>query len=211
MKNKFKLRENLSVIFNLLMVLLTISGFIYVLSSDLTVSERIGWLQFFTVDSNILCGICALIYLITEIVCFRKGKKIPFGITVLKYVGTSAIGLTFIVVLAYLSWALGPQECFTGPNLFMHLIMPVLALVSFIVFECPSDFKFRNTIFGFIPCFIYGIIYLIFVVFISKENGGWNDIYYFNAGGKWFLTMPAVYIAGYTTSVIVWALGKIKK
>ena len=71
------------------------SGFKFMPSEALLETTSIGMFKYYTVDSNILMGICALVFLIAE----RKQEKVSNNVYIFKLVGTSAITLTFLTTL----------------------------------------------------------------------------------------------------------------
>ena len=161
----------ISLIINIIITILTIAasiimftGFKFMYGYDPVLeSTKIGMLRFFTVESNMFMGIVALIYAINEIKIL-KGKKEEISLknSVLKLMGTVAVSLTFLVVFTYLGPISknGIPSLLMNSNLFFHLIIPVLSILVFVIFERTDKIKFRYTIFGVLPSFLYGIYYL---------------------------------------------------
>ncbi len=144
--------------------------------------------RFFTNDSNILCALVSLAMIPFNIRSLRMGKScVPRAMTVLKYIGTVAVTLTMTVVLIFLGPTQGYGKMFSGVCLELHLLCPLLAILSFCFFERGNPLARRDTLLALLPTFIYGTVYLILVVFAGK----WPDFYGFNIGGFW----PAAYIA----------------
>lgn len=142
----------------------------------------------FTTDSNVLCMLSSLILIPFEIRAITSNKDLPKAAVILKYVGTSAVGLTFMVVILFLGPTMGYREMlFSGTSVYMHLCGPILAFVSFCFVENVYTLKKRTIPLAVIPAFIYGTLYLIEVIVIGYENGGWKDFYGFNTGGLWYL------------------------
>ncbi len=147
----------------------------------------------FTTDSNIICMMTAAVMCFFEIRFLKTGKDIPLLAVALKFAGTTAVALTFGVVVLFL----GPSTDFVtmvfgGTSVYMHFAGPIIAFVSFCFLENIHRISKKMFIPAVVPTFIYGIVYVIMVVFIGSENGGWIDFYGFNTGGFWYISFPAI-------------------
>lgn len=143
----------------------------------------------FTVDSNILLGICSVIILVYEFLLLKgKIEKIPLFAFILKYIATSAVALTFLTILLVFVPMMKENfwQMYTNNNLFFHLICPVIAIVSLLVAEHTSELKFKHTFFGLAPAGIYAIYYSINVLIHMNPDGTVDtkyDPYYFAQNG----------------------------
>ncbi len=138
-------------------------------------------LRFFTTLSNILCAAACLL---TALAINAGG--IPEWIWMLKYIGTAAVTVTMLTVLFFLAPSFGKgalKVLLSGTDLFMHLITPLLALVSFCVFE-KRGMTFCQSLWGMLPVVLYGPVYLYKILFALPEKR-WDDFYGFNKQGKW--------------------------
>ena len=140
--------------------------------------------RFFTVQSNVLCAVSALL------MCFFPGVR---AVWLLKYAGTAAVCVTMLTVLIYLGPVYGYKKLLSGTDLFMHLITPLLALVSFAVFE-KQGLSFAEALWGLVPVILYGALYMYKAVFAPKDKA-WEDFYGFNRTGKYYLSAAAM-VAG---------------
>lgn len=154
------------------------------------------WL--FTTDSNLLCAVSSLIAAVFEIrVLAGKAKTVPVAVTVLKFIGTVAVLVTFTVVMCFLGPTMGYMTMlFGGTSVYMHLMGPIIAFVAFAFFENQNVLPKRLIPIGAVSVLIYGIIYMIMVFVIGEANGGWRDFYGFNVGGFWYLTSAAIFLTG---------------
>jgi len=151
--------------------------------------------HFFTVDSNILCAVTSLIVVIAEIVAFCQGTDVlPDWVMQLKFVGTSAVALTFLTVVVFLGPTMGYGKMFEGTGFFLHGVNPVLAIFSLLFFEKGGVMTWWTVLYGMIPTFLYGTLYFVKVVVLPREKGGWGDFYSFNQGGKWPISMALMLI-----------------
>jgi hypothetical protein len=95
-------------------------------------------IKYFTVESNLFMGITALALGINQVLYLKNGTKINKVIFILKYVATVSVAITFFTVLFYL----GPVvfrdrflSMYQGVSFFYHLVVPVLSMLVFILFE----------------------------------------------------------------------------
>ena len=110
-------------------------------------------LKFFTVLSNIFCGIVAAV----RIVFFIFSKKFP---VITKMMSASAVGLTFLIIAAFLQPLYPDLNLYEGGNLYFHLIVPLLAMAEFIIFRAKEKIPFRYTFYCAALSLAYGIFYL---------------------------------------------------
>ncbi|MCQ2438126.1 MAG: hypothetical protein MJ099_06995, partial [Clostridia bacterium] len=128
---------------------------------------------YFTTLSNLYLGINGLIQLPYAIRSFRSGKDcVPRFAFLLKLTSVVAVTLTMLTVLVWLGPVLGFASQLGGPTLYLHLLTPLVGLISFLWFDGGSKLGKRHIITGMIPLLIYAPIYLIEVVFIGAKNGG---------------------------------------
>ncbi len=158
--------------------------------------------QFFTVDSNLLAALASLVLLIGQIRLLRTGKPLPAAFLVLKHVGSTAVGVTFFTVFCFLGSLYGYRSMVAGVNLYMHLITPLLAMGGYILLEAQPKLRFRCVFLGLLPTVLYGIVYMILVVFQKR----WPDFYGFNIGGHWRLSIVLMLAATFLISLGLWAL-----
>lgn len=146
--------------------------------------------RYFTVDSNILAALACLLLIPFNIRSLVRGEDaIPKWALTLKMIGTVAVTLTFAVVTLYFVPLVGfgggsVIGLYDGANLPLHLLCPLLAVISFCFFERGLFVTKRWLLLGILPSVIYGTVYLIQVIFLKS----WEDFYFFNVGGFWYLT-----------------------
>lgn len=191
---KESLRRGLSILCNALSVILVC----YAVSLFFTVGGEGNmrvWnhhcFVFFTVDSNILAALTSILMLVYQI----RGKGIPQWALIAKFVGTTAVGVTFFTVVFFLGPMTSYGEMFAGSGLYLHLIVPLLEMISFCLLERNRPLSFKESLWGLLPTFLYGTLYLVMVIVIGQENGGWNDFYGFNIGGFWYVSYLVMHAA----------------
>jgi hypothetical protein len=108
----------------------------------------------------------------------------PYGVWLLKYIGTASVTVTFLTVMVFLGPTLGYKDQLKSWGLFLHLIGPLLAIVSFCFTERLYPLTLPLALLGDVPVLLYGLFYLYKVV-LGPDTGRWDDFYGFNKEGKW--------------------------
>ncbi len=218
-----KQKLKISLILNIIIVIMTIFAFVtmftdfkFMPGTETTIaSSKVGRLRFFTIDSNLLMGIAALVFLIEEIKLLKgKIKEINRKYYVFNLMSTSAVTLTFMVVLVYLGQIApnGLYSMYVDKNLFFHGLIPFVAMINFIFFTNTDKLKFKDTYYGLIPMILYAIYYITNVL-LHLENGKVSpdyDWYYFVQGNilKVFFVVPLIFVLTYFISYSLWYLNK---
>ena len=208
-----------SLFFNILIVLMTVfacvvmfGGFKFMNGYEPVLeSSKLGMFRFFTVQSNILMSVSALIFAIKEIELLNGDiKNISTRIYCLKYVATVSVSLTFLVVFAYLGniAEYGLLSLLMNSNLFFHLFIPVVSIITFIFFEKNNVIKFKYTLYGLLPTFLYSLYYLTNVL-VHMENNKVSpeyDWYYFAQNGikSIVIVVPLMLIVTYGICLVLW-------
>lgn len=173
--------------------------------------------KYFTLDSNILAGIISLIMAINQ-GAFLRGKKsdISKNAYVLKLMGGTGIALTMLVTVFYLAprSEFGFFHLFENSNFFLHFLIPVIYLISFLVFERTDKIELKHTFVGIIPMIIYAIFYSLNVL-LHLENGRPSvnyDIYGFLEGRVSLIVilLPFMILLTYFISFVLWKVNKLK-
>ena len=182
----------LSIVLNLAIVVAAI-GAVYAHGRNNPISTV---LRYFTVLSNLLCAIAA-----ATVAVFRLCGNVPEAVLILKYVGTCAVTVTLLTVLLFLGPTIGYKILVTGPDFWLHIFCPVIAIVSYIAFDKP-DAGIWVVLFGMLPVIAYGLLYLYKVLY--KKT--WDDFYGFNRGGKWKISAVAMIAGCFLISLVLWVL-----
>ena len=164
------MRKKIEISLNIAIVILVIIGTVVMMSgagfgSGLS-RKGIENLKFFTVLSNEFCGIVALLWLIYA----AKGKAFP---VLLKLMAASAVGLTFLTVAAFLAPMYPSLNLYRGGNFYFHMIVPLVAMVEFVLLKVEGKIPFRYTFISALSTFIYGIGYYLNIVI--NGIGVWPD------------------------------------
>ncbi|MBR2248389.1 MAG: hypothetical protein IJ880_15425 [Bacilli bacterium] len=213
-----------SLILNILIFIITVFSCyamfagIYFMSGDKEYalsSKNLSMFKYFTIDSNVLIAIASLIFAIEECKILKKKKiGISKGLYLLKLSATGSVGLTFLVTFAYLVPIVGYgfKAMIMNSNLFFHLITPLLAIFTFVLFEKTNKIGKKEVIVGIVPTACYAIYYLINIVThmtdgkVSPEY----DWYFFMQGGIWtaFIVVPLMLLITYLINLFLWKTNK---
>lgn len=132
-------------------------------------------LKFYTVLSNLLCtGVAAwgFVHFIRD----RKSIVLPRALMLAKLISASAVGLTFLIIAAFLAPLYRELNLYSGSNLYFHLVIPLIAMVEFLMLE--GEIPFRYAVISAVPTFLYGMCYLINI--LVNGVGTWPD------GNDWY-------------------------
>lgn len=148
-------KRSKSLALNLIIVVFEIIAFIV----SYICYHRISF-EYYTEDSNILLMICCSIfayYIIT-------GKSIPKWLHVFKYIVTTCVAITFMVVVFILAPMYSfnyPLLMFSGTMLFHHTICPILAIITFLCYDNLKLYKKKDIYLSLSFTFIYAIVAII--------------------------------------------------
>ena len=176
----------ISFMFNILVFLLVLIGTIVMMTigSGALAENSLSVFKYFTFQSNIFMGVISAIYAFYQWLILKgKKDKIPHVLTILNLVGTSAVALTFIIVIAFLGPGYGYDKMYNNANLFFHLLAPVTAIINYLFFTRNEKYHFIQTLFTIIPCFLYGLVYFIVVASLNGYGDLKIDFYNFGKGG----------------------------
>ncbi len=179
---------------------------------------KLGALRFFTVQCNLLMGITALIMAHKERkVANGSNKDIAIGFYILKLVATVSVSLTFLVVFMYLARIVdgGLISLLQNSNIFFHLIVPLLSIITFLFFEKTDKIKFNYNICSLIPVLLYGIYYVINII-VHLDNGVVSpkyDWYCFMQTGinNAYLAATIIVVMTFVISVLLWITNRKRK
>ena len=123
--------------------------------------------------------------------------------------GTADITLTFLTTLLFLAPQYGFYAMYNNTNLLFHLIVPLLSLISYIVFE-KYDNKYKYSVLGIVPMFIYSIFYTVNIIIHLDEGTMKYDIYGFLKGdiNNAYIVLPSIYLVSLLISVVLILLNR---
>ena len=193
MKAKNRVFAIFALIFNIL--ILGATGYGLYLSFSST-PDPLSVLRYFTIDSNALLCVAALMMIPNNIIKIAKPEKpyVPFFKN-LKFVAVVSTTITLVTAYAflgptgmfgsYIEATLGGLEVstmLTSQIFFLHSFAPALGILSEI-FDKDVKAKYKLVTYGFIPLAIYTIPYLVFAVVPGLKatyGGDWYGFLSFN-------------------------------
>ncbi len=153
------------------------------------------YFRYFTTLSNMMTALSSSFIIPYAIDGIRKKRFVfPHWLSMFHYAGTIATTMTFVfnglVILPF-----DPEFALGGSNFYLHIICPVAVLVSFEFVESGRLFSLKDSLICLIPVFLYTILYLVMVVFIGEEKGGWEDLY-----------MANTFLPGAVSLILAWLM-----
>ena len=192
----------LNLIFSILIVTLVfVSVVINLLASPTEIVEEVGIKTFrmFTVLSNMLVGIASAMTIPFAVDGIRKRNyHLPRWIVTLTFVSVNCISLTFLISLTILSPRAGfAQIMIEGKNLFLHTVVPIISIVTFLFVNVYHTVKFKTAFLAVLPVCIYAMVYLVSAIIIGEENGGWRDHYRFEELMPWYYILVIILLLSF--------------
>ena len=215
-------REKLSIIFNCLIFIFTlfatismIIGFKFMGQLEVLSERNFKSFKYFTVDSNVFAGLISLAYVIYKLTANGKKRSVmPRAFYILKLAAATGVTLTMMVTVFYLAPTSNGNflHYFMNSNFFMHLITPLLCIISFIFFEAAEPQKLIMSVPGIIPMLLYSFFYTPNVL-LHLDNGKVvraYDWYNFLAGGAQtvWIVVPVLYLITWIFALGLWALNR---
>ena len=217
-----KPREKISIILNSLIFIITlfatiamIIGFKFMGQFEVLSERNFKSFKYFTVDSNVFAGLVSLAFVIYKFTASGKNhSKLPRVFYILKLAATTGVTLTMMVTVFYLAPTSDSNffGYFMNSNFFMHLITPLLCIISFIFFETAEPQKLAMSITGIIPMMLYSFFYTP-NIFLHLDNGNVDrtyDWYNFLAAGAQSIlyVVPILYVITWIFALGLWALNR---
>lgn len=140
------------------------------------VSHGIENFKYFTVLSNVFCGIIAFSQLCFDVMSVLTSKEIKGmqnRFKLAKLISTTAVGLTFFTVAFFLWPIYRLPGMYSRSNFVFHLIVPLLAMIDFVLLNSDEKIPFRYTFYAMIPSILYGCFYIVNI--LINGIGEWPD------------------------------------
>lgn len=181
MRNTFHSAEE--TVLNIIIVIFAVIGIVLMLTGGpeggVLQASGIENFKFYTVLTNVFCGIIAAVYLVLILL-----KKDTDKMSALKLAAVCGVAITFAVVAFMFGPLYGFPQFYKRGNLFFHLLLPLAAMIEFI-FVKRNKIPFRYAVVAAVPTLLYGAGYLTNIL-INGIGGPWpdtNDFYAFLSWG----------------------------
>lgn len=202
-------------VFTVFATISLIIGFKFMQDITVLSEKNFKSFRYFTIQSNLLAALVALVYIIFK--CSPAGKsceKLPVWLYLIKIAAADAVAFTMFITVFYLAptSSRGYFALFMNSNLFMHLLTPLLCIISFIFFEPVEKTSFKMNFAGIIPMALYAAFYTPNVL-LHLDNGKPNPVYdwygflAFGLNTIWIVIPLLVFIA-WLLSLGLWVLNK---
>ncbi|MBR0464129.1 MAG: hypothetical protein IJJ23_07070 [Clostridia bacterium] len=136
-------------------------------------------LRYFTVLSNLFQGLASLIIALSAVLGLKKSR----WLSALQWAAATSVGLTFFTVLIFLGPPIHYQGMYDGSNLWFHLLIPIAAMLLFILSRDDKPLPLSWIGWSLAPMAVYGVFYTVNIAvngFFS--HGARNDFYNFLRG-----------------------------
>lgn len=151
-------------IFNFLIFAMMILGWAVMAfhyKGDALTAAGIASMRFFTVQSNVFRGIVSLLTAVFLVTGTKEQKERRVRrMRIWNYMSTCSVGLTFLVVFVFFGPLYGLTGLLKGANFFFHLLIPLLSMTEFVIFN-EKKISMPLLLTAAIPPLLYGFCYLI--------------------------------------------------
>lgn len=174
--------------------------------------------KYFTNLSNYFAAFAALLCIPFEVKNIKSGSGyLPRWVYLTKFFAAVSVTVTFLTCVFFLGpvnilvlapYGIPPLRAYTlmfsGITFTLHLVAPLLSIISVLFLEKTQDFSKKYVKYGVISVFLYAIVYIVMVAFIGPKNGGWTDFYHFTFGGKMYLAP----VSGAVMLFVTWLISR---
>ena len=171
--------------------------------------EATNLYQFLTPNANTLTALAAALIVPFAIEGIRKKRfTYPKWVALLHYSGTICTTLVMVFSVFIMSF-FDRDAAFGGHNVQLHIICPVLVLVSFFLVECNSHFTMKESMLCMIPVTFYALVYIWQVAVIGFPNGGWNDFYHMTDFVPIYVSVPFMFMLAFGISIGILKISRV--
>ncbi|MBO7677284.1 MAG: hypothetical protein J6S49_07200, partial [Erysipelotrichaceae bacterium] len=196
--NLFKWRSWVTFIACLVTLILTTGSVIYAIKNDPLDFVRTQF-EWFTVDSNLFMALAAMMIIPFAIEGIqRKRMTYPKWAQRIHYAGAINLTMTLVFVLCFISWY-DPVLAFGEENLVLHIICPLIVLISFFMVESTNVLTRMDNLRSLVPFLIYAFLYYINVVVLGR----WDDHYMLNTFLPFYISGPLVALLAYIIGFVI--------
>ena len=182
-----RMKKHLPVALNALItgiVTVTVLRMTLLPSGPLMTAAGWGVFRYYTVLSNVFCALTCLAALLRP--DGRDGGRCPLPLYGLQLSGTGVVLVTFLVVVAFLGPLYGYRAMFTGASFWLHLVVPMLALLRMLLLRPDRPLPFPATLPAVAPTLLYGAVYaLVNALTWTGRSDPATDVYGFLKWGWW--------------------------
>jgi len=187
---------------------------------DFQAAGGLTLLKYFTVQSNVLAGVAAVIMAVYERQLLGgKREEIPKWAYLLKFISSVGVTVTFVTVAAFLAPFVAKTyiSLYLNSNIFFHFLAPLLTFISFSFLELTDKISKKEMFLGLAHFLVYGVIYMIIAyTHLSAWVGGDPEKFalynwYYLAFENVFYTLIATVlmtVITFNVSLVSWRINK---
>lgn len=200
----YKIRSIIALIACLSALLFSINGILIGLILYTRNGETPSELfRYFTVDTNLITALSAGMLAPFAVEGIRKKRfSCPRWTARLYYIGTSCISLIMLFAVFVISWT-DPVMAFGGANFYLHIICPIMVMLSFFFIESNYMYTVKDALICLIPFAVYSFVYFIEVVIIGEAKGGWPDYYSLTTNAPVAVSAAAMFIFAFGVALLI--------
>ena len=101
-----------------------------------------------------------------------------------------------------ISWT-DPVMAFGGANFYLHIICPIMVMLSFFFIESNYMYTVKDALICLIPFAVYSFVYFIEVVIIGEAKGGWPDYYSLTTNAPVAVSAAAMFIFAFGVALLI--------
>ena len=132
---------------------------------------------FFTVQSNIFIIAMAFLFLGHQIICLINKKETVNQVMLqIKFVATVAITITFLVFFTMLAPLMGVDYLLSFKNFSLHAIVPILAIIDFIVFDTDINLSYPKSLIATIAPISY--VFFVYTIGVPLKLQYAENLYF---------------------------------
>lgn len=174
---------------------------------------------YFTVMSNLFVGLVALIEIPFFIKSIAKRRdQIPTFLYAAKLAAVTTVTITMGTALSWLAIQLGFETIIKGSQLFLHVIIPSLALLSFVIIESQAKIRFRHVFWVVLPVLLYAGFYFSAIFFFDIGAKDWYMFAYDYVEGvrseninivKSIISIISFVLGPIVLAIVIWLLNQL--
>lgn len=203
-----KRKDNLVQAINLMIAVFAFFALFWMMfdrSENSLSANGLNAFRYFTVDSNVLMAVTAVLSLIERTPRIKKsGLLPPRFMHALRIAAVSSVIVTFAVTLFYLAPAVGFLKLYANSNFFFHFVIPALSLTVFCLTKKTEKLPFGYSFFSLIPVSLYAVYYSVPVIVHMIKGTDYtseHDWYGIYSGAVYML--PLIIVFTFVTGMLL--------
>lgn len=166
-------------------------------------------LMWYTVLSNVFALVSSIAFLVSYL---RRGGKVGFIAGMLRYLASCCLAVTFLTVIFVLVPMAVPGRgaanvLYKGPQLYHHILCPILSALSFIFVERGMRINKKATAAACAPTLLYALVFIVLNL-LRAVRGPYPFLHVYEQ--PWFLSVIWFLVIGGISFGSAALIGKLK-